>query len=238
MVGAGGRLEANRRSGIAHTADLAAHELRNAEKLERRRAFDPVDAFRKTREADRAREDGERLLTPPKSLIGDASTELVPALGFSPEADTAFERHHVVATLEEPTVISVDASEHRAHAATKAGVLSAALDAAVSVGARNALEKMIAHQVAAAHHAGMELLGRLAEDGMVGPRLPPVELACLTNAASRLFEVSQGGCVTLQRMKTGGKQHVVIQRVNVEQGGQAVVAGRVEGGRRRGKDRK
>ena len=156
----------------------------------------------------------------------------MPALGFSPEADTSL-RHHIVATLEEPNVISVDASEHRAHAATKAGVLSAALDASVSAGASNSLDKMIAHQVAAAHHAGMALLGRVAEDGMVGPRLPPVELARLTNAASRLFNVSQGGCVTLQRMKTGGKQHVIVQHVTVSQGGQTVVAGRVTGGRRR-----
>ncbi len=221
------------RSGIAYNADLATHEGRKAEKLRRRRALDQVDAALKMREAERATEDMERLLTPPKRLVGDASLELVPALGYSPDADTASIRHHVVNTLEEPNVISVDASEHRAHAASKAGVLSAALDASVSVGASNSLERMIAHQVAAAHHAGMALLGRVAEDGMVGPRLPPVELARLTNAASRLFDVSQGGCVTLQRMKTGGKQHVIVQHVTVSQGGQAVVAGRVEGGRRR-----
>jgi len=217
------------RSGIAHTADLAAHEFRKADKLERRRAFDPVDAFHAPREAARAREDGERLLKAPKHLIGDASLELVPA-PVSPEADVSHARMHVLSTLEEPNVISVDASEHRAHAATKAGVLSAALDAAVSVGASNSLEKMIAHQVAAAHHAGMALLGRLAD---VYPPFPPVEFARLSNAAARLFEVSQNGCVTLQRLKTGGKQTVVVQHVNVEQGGQAVVAGRLEGGRRR-----
>ena len=165
-------------------------------------------------------------------FIGDTSRELVPA-PVAPEANLSPARQHVLNTLEEPTVISVDASEHRAHAATKAGVLSAALDAAVSAGAATSLEKMLAHQVAAAHHAGMELLGRVAEDGALGHRLPPVERARLTNAAARLFEVSQGGCLTLQRMKTGGTQTVVVQHVNIEQGGQAVVAGRVEGGRRR-----
>ncbi len=78
----------------------------------------------------------------------------------------------------------------------------------------------------------MELLGRVTEDAVMGRRLPPVEHARLTNAAARLFDVSQAGCLTLQRMKTGGKQHVVVQHVNVEQGGQVVVAGRLEGGRR------
>lgn len=225
------------RSGIAFTAAHAGHELRKAAKLERRRAFDPMDAQFKAREAAQSRADGERLLAPPARLVGEASLELVPAPA-SPEAVLSPERMHVLCTLEEPDVIAVDASEHRAHAAARAGVLSAAVDAAVSVGARNSLEKMIAHQVAAAHHAGMDLLGRLT-NGPEGGRLPPVELARLTNAAARLFEVSQAGCMTLQRLHTGGKQTVVVQHVNVEQGGQAVVAGRLEGGRRRrGKDRK
>jgi hypothetical protein len=213
------------RSGIAVTAARAGHELRTAEKLDRRRAFDGVDARCKTQEAAQSRAEGERLLAPPERLLGDASRELVPA-PTSHEAELSLARHHVLCTLEEPTVISVDASEHRAHAATKAGVLSAALDAAVPAGAATSLEKMLAHQVAAAHHAGMELLGRVAEDGALGPHLPPVERARLTNAAARLFEVAQGGCLTLQRMKTGGKQTVVGQHVNIEQGGQAVVAGR------------
>jgi hypothetical protein len=223
------------RSGIAFTAERAAHELRKAEKLEQRRAFDPVDARFKAPEAAQSRADGERLLAPPQHLIGDASLELVPA-PTSPDAKLSGAQMNILCTLDEPTVIAVDASEHRAHAAIQAGVLSAALDAAVSVGARNSLEKMIAHQVAAAHHAGMELLGRVADHY---PPFPPVEHARLTNAAARLFEVAQGGCLTLQRMKTGGKQTVVVQHVNVEQGGQAVVAGRLEGGRRRrGKVRK
>jgi hypothetical protein len=226
------------RSGLAHTADLAAYELRQAAKLARRRAVDPVAAFHNTREAERTREDGERLLEAPTHLIGDASLELVPALA-SPEPALSHERRHVLNTLAEPTTISIDASEHRAHAATKAGVLSAALDAAVSAGADTSLEKMLAHQVAAAHHAGMEILGRLANAGAVGSPLPPVEHARLTNAAARLFEVAQGGCLTVQRLKTGGKQTVVVQHVTVSEGGQAVVAGRLEGGRRRrGTDRK
>ena len=124
------------RSGIAFTAERAGHELRTADKLDRRRAFDPGDARRKTQEAARARAEGERLLAAPERLIGDASRELVPA-PVALEADLSPARQHVLSTLEEPTVISVDASEHRAHAATKAGVLSAALDAAVSAGADN-----------------------------------------------------------------------------------------------------
>jgi hypothetical protein len=60
----------------------------------------------------------------------------------------------------------------------------------------------------------------------------------------RMFEVFQSGCLTLQKLKTGGTQCVLVQhqQVNVGPGGQAVVAARVGGGSRtrgrRGKNRR
>ena len=123
------------RSGISFTAALATQELRKANKLERRQAVDVVDARFKAQEAAQSRADGQRILAPLPAPIGDASLELVPPHA-SYEAQVSDARLHVLATLDEPDVISVDASEHRAHAATRAGVLSAALDAAVSVPSR------------------------------------------------------------------------------------------------------
>ena len=74
------------------------------------------------------------------------------------------------------------------------------------------------------HMAGMDLLGRVEQ----APNLPPVERARLANAAARLFEAFQTDCLTLQKLKTGGRQHVVVQhqQVNVGQGGQVNVAGK------------
>jgi len=95
-----------------------------------------------------------------------------------------------LATLAEPTTISVDASEHRAAVATRAGVLSSALDVAVSAGAKNSIEKMLYHQMAAVHMAGMEMLLRIEESPSLH-QFPPVEIARMTNAAARLFEVEQ-----------------------------------------------
>jgi hypothetical protein len=86
----------------------------------------------------------------------------------------------------------------------RAGVLSPALDAAVSAQAKNSIEKMLCHQMAAVHMARMELLVRLEE----AVRLPPGETARLTNAVVRLFEVYQSGCLVLQKLKTGGTQRV------------------------------
>ena len=81
---------------------FAVHELWQAEKIERRRAVDVMDARFKAQEAAQSRADGERILTPPKSLIGDVSLELVPA-PTSYEATVSHARTHVLNTLEEPT---------------------------------------------------------------------------------------------------------------------------------------
>lgn len=217
------------RSGISVVAEYAQHELNRAEKLKRRAPFDPIDAFHKSREAEQARADGDRLLKPPRHLVGDARTELVPGASYDAK-DVAAARFSFIDTLSDPNTISVDASEHRASIATRVGVLSSALDAAVSARARNSIEKMLCHQMAAVHVAGMETLIRLQED----VRLPPTEVARLTNAAARLFEVYQSGCLTLQRLKTRGIQRVLVQhqQVNVAEGGQAIVAGRIDRARR------
>jgi hypothetical protein len=124
--------------------------------------------------------------------------------------------------------------------ATRAGVLSPALDAAVTAGAKNSIEKMLCHQIAAAHIAGMELLAHVQQLPML-VSIPQVELVRLTNGAAQLFEVCQSGGLTLQKLKTGGIQRVVVQyqqRVNVSRGGQAVVAAKLgRRSRNRGKKR-
>ena len=78
----------------------------------------------------------------------------------------------LVDTLESPNSISVDASEQRLRLAAGAGVLQSAVDAANSVPAANSLEKMLCHQLSAAHSAAMKLVGRVGGGGM-----PPVEEA-------------------------------------------------------------
>jgi hypothetical protein len=162
--------------------------------------------------------------------VGERSTEVVPALAADEKPSPA--RRYYVDTLEQPNIISIDAAEQRADVATRANVLSPALDAAVSAGARNSIERMLSHQLAAIHFAGMDSLARLEQTFV---NLPPVERVRLMNAAARMFEVYQSGCLTLQKLKTRGRQPVIVQHVNVGPGGQAVVAGRVDrGSRKRG----
>ncbi len=43
-------------------------------------------------------------------------------------------------------------------------------------------------------------------------------------ASTRMIEAFQRGLLTLERLRDGGKQTVVVQHVAVSEGGQAVVA--------------
>lgn len=63
--------------------------------------------------------------------------------------------------------------------------------------------------------------------------LPPVEMARLSNASARMIQVYQEGLLTLQKLRTGGKQTVVVQHVQVGEGGQAVIAGNMKAGGRK-----
>jgi hypothetical protein len=65
-----------------------------------------------------------------------------------------------------------------------------------------------------------------------------LEHAKLLNTVARLFDMYSSGCLALQKLQTGGKQHVVVQyqqQVNVGPGGQAMVAGKLARGSRRGR---
>jgi hypothetical protein len=56
----------------------------------------------------------------------------------------------------------------------------------------------------------------------------------LAGAASRLLTAFQQGMVTLDRIRAGGKQTIVVQHVQVNDGGQAVVAGKMQAGKKGG----
>ena len=114
--------------------------------------------------------------------------------------------------------------------------LAMGIDAAESIQAGNSIEKMIAHQMAAAHEAALRMLDRglsyehsSADD--------QVEAVRCTNAAARLMSAFNDAALTLQRLRTGGSQTVTVQHVTVTSGGQAVIGNVQPGGgtARRGK---
>jgi hypothetical protein len=92
---------------------------------------------------------------------------------------------------------------------------------------------MLLHQMGTAHVHAMKCFEMAMIMG-----LPPVEQVRYLNAAARLMDVYQNGMLVLHKLRTGGKQtvtvkHVVVhQQVQVNEGGQAVIAGTVKQRRR------
>jgi hypothetical protein len=143
----------------------------------------------------------------------------------------------------------VTARASHARLALTGDSLLMAVDAADSIKARNSLERMKAHQLAALHRLGMKFAAKaetlLAQVDLGISGLRPahetqaaaVEAARLANAAIRAFGGYDDGMLALDRIRRGGKQTVTVihQNVAVGPGGQAVVAGAVRGRGPRGK---
>ena len=162
--------------------------------------------------------------------------ELIPA-SIMGENSRALE---LADTVRDPNYITVDASRDRLELANEAGALETALDAAKSIDAGNSLEKMLAHQLAAAHRSAMKMSAEINRrvDYLSTVRGEEQERANiqatrLAGATARVMSTFQQGLLTLQRLRTGGQQVVTVQHVQVNEGGQAVVAGTVGRGSRK-----
>ena len=178
--------------------------------------------------------EADKLLTldrpPDVGAGGEVVQEQVRGLGFK--------RACVRDTLRDgPDRIAEEASIRRTDLLMQPNFdcLAMGIDAAESIKAGNSIEKMISHQMAAAHEAAMRMLDRglSYEHSSAGDQ---VEAVRCTNAAARLMSAFNDGALTLQRLRTGGSQTVTVQHVTVTSGGQAVI-GNVqpgEGKHRRG----
>ena len=166
------------------------------------------------------------LLQPPANLRR-GGREAIP--DRSPAEQPGRVRQRLLDTLENPNSIAVEASSQRLEVALDAGVLPMAMDAAHSARSTNPLETMLCHQLAAAHNLAMTFAAAAANatDALIADRVR------LANASARLMQAYQEALLALQKFRTGGQQTVVVQHVNVEGGGRAVVAGQVELGAKR-----
>jgi hypothetical protein len=137
--------------------------------------------------------------------------------------------------------LAADASLERLTLARDAAGLPLALEAAGDAEAQTAVEKMLAHQLAAAHVLAMGLFTAAQGDvarHRAAPRLNTgamVEATRNAHAAARVLDAFARGALALDRLRHGARQTVVVERMVIQDGGQAVVAGSVEagGGRRR-----
>ena len=152
-------------------------------------------------------------------------------------------------TLREPDSAAIEASIKRTEllCSKHTDLVALAMDTAASVKAGNSPEKMLAHQLAALHvltmkaaHRALEFEKREDRYGGGFQQADAIEFGRLANAVGRLSGSFQEGMLTLQRLKTGGRQTVTVRHVTVEAGANAVI-GNVSGGgkhvikRRRGR---
>lgn len=120
-------------------------------------------------------------------------------------------------TMQNPTATALDASAERLRLLDQVGieVTALALDAGDSIQAGNSLEKMLSHQLAALHKTALDYMGKanLQQDA---------KHACsMMNLSIRAMETYQRGVLTVKRLRSNGEQKIVIQHVDVKDGGMA-----------------
>jgi hypothetical protein len=133
----------------------------------------------------------------------------------------------VVDTVASPDYVTAAASRDRLELANEAGSLDLALDTADTIQAQDGLEKMLVHEMAVLHRGMMKAAARMNEEldavGIIDPtkrEAANVRACRLAGAISRMSNTFQQAVLTLQRKRTGGRQHVTVthvyQQVNVE----------------------
>jgi hypothetical protein len=147
------------------------------------------------------------MLTPVEPLQKGAGGEIIPpyTLGL-----TGLEL-----ALKEPDLLDADVTIKRTDLADKAGVFEMAIEASESINAKNSIQRMQAHQLAAAHKYAMELMADASKQG------DPMFKVKLMNCSARLMEAYSKGALALQRLQQGANQIVQVQHVQVN--GQAVI---------------
>jgi hypothetical protein len=171
------------------------------------------------------------LTTPPAAM-----TEVGAGGEIIPTGEGAL---HLRNTLKHPSYVTLDASKDRLDLAYQADVLEAALDLSETIIAENSVEKMLAAQMALLHKAtmriGTRLLGVTHQMGSVTDQdrydAMTNQIVRLANAVTRATAEFQGAGLTLQKLRTGGRQLLTVQHVTVKDGGQAVVTGPITGGK-------
>jgi len=96
------------------------------------------------------------------------------------------------------------------------------------LGPRDAVERMLTMQMAATHVAVVRAAKQMAT------AQHPLQVAAYTTAFTKISRSFAAQVEALQKHRSGGKQTVVVQHVNVADGGQAIVGHVQTNGRTRG----
>jgi hypothetical protein len=125
-----------------------------------------------------------------------------------------------------PDIVRRDAANHRTELLSYLGneCAALALDLEATMHPKNRVEQMLLDLMAVSYKASLEMSskGFLASD--------PADQTRLLNQSARMTETFHRSAVTFQRLQSGGNQQIIVQHVNVAQGGQAVVGNVHAGG--------
>jgi hypothetical protein len=178
----------------------------------------------------------------PEAFPQGAGGELVP------QGNAYIATAPYIDTVKNPSMVTAEASRARQDLANNAGVLSETLDLCETIGARDNTERNLAAQMAIAHKVAM-LSGRQACEclefgrGALDPRHREqysIQGQRYTNTMARASAEYQNAMLTVQKLRSGGKQNITvthIQNTQVNDGGKAVVTTGVGGAASHGGDK-
>jgi hypothetical protein len=146
---------------------------------------------------------------PPEGLKTGAGGEIIPP--------TCLGMPGLESVLKTPDLLNAQATIERANLADRAGVFDLAFDAAESVAAQNSIQKMLIHQLSAAHKRAMELV--TASNKSTCPEIAVKQ----ARAAARMMDAFSRSALTLRRLQQGATQTIQVQymQVNALVGGSA-----------------
>lgn len=172
---------------------------------QRRRAlapeYDPVRRGFELGLVNEMEREANDLLAPEEPLKTGLGGEIIPRVQDSLPG--------LESVLKEPDLLNLGATEQRAHLLERAGVLELGIEAAHQSNAQNAIEKMAAHQMAAAHKRAMELMEESAS-----ARDPDIAIK-KARASARLMDAFSRAALTLDRIQRGGGQTIQVQYMQV-----------------------
>jgi hypothetical protein len=103
--------------------------------------------------------------------------------------------------------------------------LNGILGALQALKPQDEIEGMLISRLISLHNQGMEYLGRTNNEGQT-----PQGIDTNVNRSTKLFRLYNETLETLMRYRRKGEQRVIVQHVNVENGGKAIVGGNVIAG--------
>jgi hypothetical protein len=169
--------------------------------------YDPVRCDFDLGLANEMEREAQVLLKPEQPLQAGLGGEIIP-----PMKDCL---PGLESVLQMPDLLDLEASVQRSSLIERAGVLELGIETAKDTRAQGSVQKMISHQMAAAHKRAMNLLAESQET-------KDVDVACKkARTAAKMMDAFSRAALTLQRLQTGASQVVQVQHVQVN--GPAVI---------------